>query len=237
MAELLAIPADRIAVVPLGINMEGYEPRAARRRRRVPRRLLRARRAGEGAARAGRGLRAASAAGPAARRVRLEAAGYMAPAHAAVSRRACSGRSSAPASADEFTYHGAVDRDGKLAFLPALDVLSVPATYDEPKGDVPARGDGERRAGRAAAARRVHRDRGEDRRRPAGRRPTTRARWPTGCTRCGSDRGAAERARRSAPSTACARTTRIEQSADRLLDVYRDVGCRRRRRRRTASVA
>ena len=36
--------------------------------------------------------------------------------------------------ADEFTYHGAVDRDGKLAFLQTLDVLSVPATYDEPKG-------------------------------------------------------------------------------------------------------
>jgi glycosyltransferase involved in cell wall biosynthesis len=34
----------------------------------------------------------------------------------------------------EFTYRGAVDRDGKLAFLRSLDVLSVPATYDEPKG-------------------------------------------------------------------------------------------------------
>jgi glycosyltransferase involved in cell wall biosynthesis len=36
--------------------------------------------------------------------------------------------------ADEFRYHGAVDRDGKLAFLQSLDVLSVPAPYDEPKG-------------------------------------------------------------------------------------------------------
>ena len=35
---------------------------------------------------------------------------------------------------DEFTYHGALDREGKLAFLRSLDVLSVPATYDEPKG-------------------------------------------------------------------------------------------------------
>ena len=34
----------------------------------------------------------------------------------------------------EFSYHGAVDRKGKLAFLHELDVLSVPATYDEPKG-------------------------------------------------------------------------------------------------------
>jgi len=29
---------------------------------------------------------------------------------------------------------GAVDRNGKLAFLRTLDVLSVPAPYDEPKG-------------------------------------------------------------------------------------------------------
>ncbi len=36
--------------------------------------------------------------------------------------------------AAEFTYHGAVDRTGKLAFLGSLDLLSVPAPYDEPKG-------------------------------------------------------------------------------------------------------
>jgi glycosyltransferase involved in cell wall biosynthesis len=35
---------------------------------------------------------------------------------------------------DEFAYHGAVDREGKLAFLETLDVLSVPAPYEEPKG-------------------------------------------------------------------------------------------------------
>jgi glycosyltransferase involved in cell wall biosynthesis len=34
----------------------------------------------------------------------------------------------------DFTYHGAVDRAGKLAFLQTLDVLSVPTPYDEPKG-------------------------------------------------------------------------------------------------------
>ena len=36
--------------------------------------------------------------------------------------------------AGEFTYRGAVDRAGKLAFLQTLDVLSVPTPYDEPKG-------------------------------------------------------------------------------------------------------
>jgi glycosyltransferase involved in cell wall biosynthesis len=34
----------------------------------------------------------------------------------------------------EFSYNGVLDRDGKLAYLKALDLLSVPATYDEPKG-------------------------------------------------------------------------------------------------------
>jgi glycosyltransferase involved in cell wall biosynthesis len=35
---------------------------------------------------------------------------------------------------DEMVYRGEVDREGKRAFLRGLDVLSVPATYDEPKG-------------------------------------------------------------------------------------------------------
>jgi glycosyltransferase involved in cell wall biosynthesis len=34
----------------------------------------------------------------------------------------------------EMTYRGELDRTGKRAFLRDLDVLSVPATYDEPKG-------------------------------------------------------------------------------------------------------
>src|SRR5213078_1074922 len=34
----------------------------------------------------------------------------------------------------EFSYAGEIDRAGKVAFLRGLDVLSVPATYDEPKG-------------------------------------------------------------------------------------------------------
>jgi glycosyltransferase involved in cell wall biosynthesis len=34
----------------------------------------------------------------------------------------------------ELSYRGVVDREGKLQFLHDLDVLSVPATYDEPKG-------------------------------------------------------------------------------------------------------
>ena len=123
--------------MPLGINMKGYSSGAAqrRRRRRLPRRLLRADRAREGAARARRCLHRifrqnATGAAPG---IRLEAAGYLARAHAPyledVKRQL-----DAAGLAGEFTYHGAVDRDGKLAFLQTLDVLSVPATYDEPKG-------------------------------------------------------------------------------------------------------
>ncbi len=34
----------------------------------------------------------------------------------------------------EFRYRGVLDRPHKIDFLRNLDVLSVPATYDEPKG-------------------------------------------------------------------------------------------------------
>jgi glycosyltransferase involved in cell wall biosynthesis len=36
--------------------------------------------------------------------------------------------------ADQFEYRGEVDRSEKIEFLRSLDVLSVPATYEEPKG-------------------------------------------------------------------------------------------------------
>ncbi len=35
---------------------------------------------------------------------------------------------------DAYTYHGSVDRNGKLNFLESIDVLCVPTTYQEPKG-------------------------------------------------------------------------------------------------------
>ncbi len=35
---------------------------------------------------------------------------------------------------DEFHYRGVLDRADKIAFLRGLDVMSIPATYDEPKG-------------------------------------------------------------------------------------------------------
>jgi len=131
MSGLLQIPADRIDVVPLGINLNGYERRAPL----------------EGVFRVGyfarvapeKGLDALAAAYARFRprtgnaNVRLEAAGYLARPQAAYLDKITRGLERAGL-AHEFTYHGAVDRSGKLAFLRTLDVMSVPAPYDEPKG-------------------------------------------------------------------------------------------------------
>ena len=131
MATRLRVPSDRIMVVPLGINLTGYA------RRETPSDVFRigyfARVAPE------KGLHVlADAYGRLRERtpgvaMRLESAGYLAAAQQGyldtvkrVLERA--------GVAHEFTYHGAVNRAGKLAYLQSLDVLSVPATYDEPKG-------------------------------------------------------------------------------------------------------
>jgi glycosyltransferase involved in cell wall biosynthesis len=132
MAKRLAVSESQIAVVPLGINMKGYQ------QRRPSGGLFRvgyfARIAPE------KGLQALADAyvhfrkrTGAAPDIRLEAAGYLSradtPYFEDVKRRL-----EAAGLLSEFTYRGAVDRDGKLAFLQTLDVLSVPAPYDEPKG-------------------------------------------------------------------------------------------------------
>jgi len=132
MSDYLRIPDGRMSVVPLGINMQGYE-RHQTSSSDAPFRIgYFARVAPE------KGLHVLAEAYVRFRRkggkpAKLEAAGYASPAHAAyldgvqqVLQRA--------GLKEEFTYHGVVDRNGKLAFLKSLDVLSVPATYDEPKG-------------------------------------------------------------------------------------------------------
>ena len=130
MSRMIGIPRDRITVVPLGINLAGYERRQRRGdtfrvgyfARVAPEKglhilaeayaLLRARTAGV--------------------KMRLDAAGYMNPAQQPYLDGIRQGLARAGL-ADEFMYHGAVDRDGKLEFLQTLDVMSVPAP-DEPKG-------------------------------------------------------------------------------------------------------
>ena len=136
MSEYLNIPRARISVVPLGISMDGY-PRSARAAGRPEGDPVRigyfARIAPE------KGLHLLADAYVRLRRrtgrtpIRLEAAGYLARAHRPylASVRRTLDRADL---AQEFVYHGEVDREGKLAFLRGLDVLSVPATFDEPKG-------------------------------------------------------------------------------------------------------
>lgn len=134
MSGFLGIPGERMAVVPLGINMTGYE----RRRSAV---------ADTGEFHVGYFARVAPEKGlhglaeaymrfrqrTGQARVRLDAAGYTAPAHEEYIKDVRR-KLDKVGFGGEFSYRGVLDRDGKLAFLRGLDVLSVPATYDEPKG-------------------------------------------------------------------------------------------------------
>ena len=132
MPGYLGIPAEKIRVVPLGINLQGYAQRNSQRSgpftvgffaRVAPEKGLHV------LADSYRRLRARGELSNA----RLEAAGYLAPEHEAYlhdiekeMRKSGFG--------DEFHYRGVLDREQKISFLQTLDVLSVPATYDEPKG-------------------------------------------------------------------------------------------------------
>ncbi|HYE13700.1 MAG TPA: glycosyltransferase family 4 protein [Pyrinomonadaceae bacterium] len=132
MRDYLDIPAEKIRVVPLGINLRGYEPRAARPEglpftvgyfaRVAPEKGLHVLAEAYRVAREG-GLTDA----------RLEAAGYMGAEHEGYLKDV-ERRMKGWGLGDEFSYRGALDREGKIEFLRGLDVLSVPATYDEPKG-------------------------------------------------------------------------------------------------------
>ncbi len=133
MTRLLEIPTARISVVPLGINMAGYEVRPASEgndgfsvgyfARIAPEKGLHV------LADAYARFRRRTASHPA----RLEAAGYLGRVHEPYLNQIRRTLEKAGL-AGEFVYRGALDRAGKLAFLRTLDVLSVPATYDEPKG-------------------------------------------------------------------------------------------------------
>ncbi|RPH57067.1 MAG: glycosyltransferase [Acidobacteria bacterium] len=133
MSQLLEIPAARMSIVPLGINMAGYESRPANQGTDAFCVGYFARLAPE------KGLHVLADAYVKFRRqigshpVRLEAAGYLGRAHEPYLNQVRRTLEKAGLGG-EFTYRGALDRAGKLAFLRTLDVLSVPATYDEPKG-------------------------------------------------------------------------------------------------------
>ena len=132
MPDYLGIPKSKIHVVPLGINFEGFEKKPHGRSetfrvgyfaRIAPEKGLHV------LADAYRRLRKSGQLTDA----RLDVAGYLAPEHRNYLDDIEQEMNDAGLGA-EFTYHGVVDREKKIEFLSGLDVLSVPATYNEPKG-------------------------------------------------------------------------------------------------------
>jgi glycosyltransferase involved in cell wall biosynthesis len=132
MPQYLGIPRDKTYVVPLGINLSGYEIKRAKPRQSFTVGYF-ARVAPE------KGLHVLAQAYKILREnmnvsdARLEVAGYMAPEHKSYLND-IEQKFKASGLASEFHYHGVLDRRQKIAFLQGLDVLSVPATYKEPKG-------------------------------------------------------------------------------------------------------
>src|SRR5215213_3284184 len=133
MPGYLGIPPEKMRLVPLGINLQGYEARAPREAGRPFTVGYFARVAPEKGlhllAEAYVKLRESLGAGEA----RLEVAGYLGEEHRGY-LEGVERRLGEAGLAAEFNYRGVLDRAGKIEFLRGLDVLSVPATYDEPKG-------------------------------------------------------------------------------------------------------
>jgi glycosyltransferase involved in cell wall biosynthesis len=132
MPGYLGVPAEKIRVVPLGINLEGYNKKEQGRSqpftigffaRVAPEKGLHV------LAEAYRHLRKTGRLENAC----LRAAGYLAPEHRSYLSEIQEAMNQAGLG-NEFKYEGVVDRQQKIAFLQSLDVLSVPATYNEPKG-------------------------------------------------------------------------------------------------------
>src|SRR6476659_4816170 len=132
MPGYLGIPREKIRVVPIGINPAGFELRDAERRGPFTVGFL-------GRIAPEKGLHVLAEAYRIMRQsgewqeVRLEAAGYMA-ADCKPYLEEIQKHLQDAGLGSEFHYHGAVERADKIAFLRSLDVMSMPATYDEPKG-------------------------------------------------------------------------------------------------------
>jgi glycosyltransferase involved in cell wall biosynthesis len=132
MTTYLGIDPARIRTVPLGITMDGHAPRAVRQTppytvgyfaRIAPEKGLHV------LVDAYRRLRSRMAGVP----MRLLVGGYLLEEHrgyfADITRQM--GQSGL---GEEFRYAGSPDRAGKIALFHEMDVFSMPATYDEPKG-------------------------------------------------------------------------------------------------------
>ncbi len=128
----LGIPVRKMHVIPLGIDLEGYE-----RRERASNATFNvgffARVAPE------KGLHLLVESYVRLRRETdfgsstLQAAGYLAPGHRSY-LRGIERQMKEVGLGHEFRYHGELDRRQKIEYLGSLDLLSVPSTYDEPKG-------------------------------------------------------------------------------------------------------
>ena len=132
MPEYLGIPREKMHLVPLGINMAGFAPRPPRRNgtftigylaRIAPEKGLHV------LCEAYRAFREMPGVGPS----KLVAAGYLAPEHRGY-LETIRKKMHEWGLDREFEYRGELDRAQKTAFLHSLDIFSVPATYDEPKG-------------------------------------------------------------------------------------------------------
>jgi len=132
MAEYLKIPRSKIHVVPLGINLKEYKPKQP---------------AGSEVFRVGyfariapeKGLHVLAEAYRLLRKredfahARLEVAGYLAPEHKPYLQN-IERQMREAGLADEFHYHGALEREAKLNFFQNVDVISIPTVYVEAKG-------------------------------------------------------------------------------------------------------
>jgi len=132
MPGYLGIPRNKIHVVPLGINLDGYQKKEP---------------SSDGTLKIGyfariapeKGLHVLADAYQRMRKsgsltnARMEVAGYLAPEYQRYLHDIESGFKNSGLG-EEFTYRGVLNRQQKISFLQSLDVLSVPATYNEPKG-------------------------------------------------------------------------------------------------------
>ena len=132
MAEYLGIPRDRIAVVPLGITLAGYDeaPRTTPPvftvgyfARVAPEKGLHELCEAYRVMRQDLGVPAA----------RLRVAGYLGADHRGYLARVRRDLQDWGLGS-EFEYEGTLDREQKIAFLRGLDVLSVPGPFPDPKG-------------------------------------------------------------------------------------------------------
>jgi glycosyltransferase involved in cell wall biosynthesis len=132
MPGYLGIPREKIRVVPLGINPNGFEMRAPNRSGSFTVGFL-------GRVAPEKGLHVLAEAYRLMRQSgdlpagRLEVAGYMA-ADCKPYLQEIQNYMKEAGLDQEFRYHGVIDRAAKIEFLRSLDVMSLPATYDEPKG-------------------------------------------------------------------------------------------------------